>query len=67
MKIEWFNSAEEEVGKCSIESGSANDMNCTLALGAFIGRNRSDSYTCKASSGYGHCTMKKFDVSIGKQ
>ena len=41
-------------------------MNCTLFLGAFIKRNLSDSYTCQATDG-SQCTMKKFDVPIGKQ
>ena len=69
MKIEWFNSSKVQIHKCPIARGSAtvNVMNCTLVLGAFIGRNLSDSYTCKASNDFGYCTTKKFDVPIGKQ
>ena len=68
MKIEWFNSSKVRIRICPIARGElANVMNCTLVLGAFIGRNLSDSYTCKASNDNGHCTTKTFDVPIGKK
>ena len=66
QSVIWFNSSKQPVLKC--ESGPPVDIiNCTLVLVAIKEIQLSDSYTCKASSGFGDCTKKTIDLPIGKQ